>query len=82
MGEAKRRRQAVGGSGKEPPGPHVCEKCKQPTSANEIWCADCLEEYPTLAALKALIDEGKVHDSGGRRDGQIVWVADVWHKPN
>ena len=52
----------------------VCQHCKRPSLANVPWCADCVKRYPHVAAMKRLIDEGKVRDSGRSRDGLIVWV--------
>ena len=52
----------------------ICQNCKRPSPANVPWCADCVKRYPHVAAMKRLIDESKVRDSGRSRDGLIVWV--------
>jgi len=52
----------------------ICQHCKRPSPANVPYCADCVEKYPHAAAMKELIDEGEIRDSGRSRDGLIVWV--------
>jgi hypothetical protein len=52
----------------------ICQHCKRPSPAKVPWCADCCSKYPHVAAMKRLIDEGTVCDSGRSRDGLIVWV--------